>query len=301
MTDTCVYGAPPAALAEVAAGARQVSPLVPGSAALEDFAPASLSAAVIAAPPGTIERRYVLAHVLRALRPGASLTALAPKEKGGSRLRKELETFGCRVEEVGRQHQRICQVARPQAPEGLDATIAAGGPQRIGGKGLWSQPGVFSWDRDDPGSQALIAALPHLGGQGADLGCGIGVLARAVLASPKVARLELVELDRRALDAARRNVEDPRAAFHWADVRRGPELAGLDFVVTNPPFHDAGLEDKALGQAFIRRAHAMLRPGGALWLVANRHLPYEAVLGEAFARVTPRGEGGAFKIYEARK
>jgi len=300
MTDTCVYGAPPAALAEVPPGARQVSPLIPDAAALEDLAPASLSAAVIAAPPGTIERRYVLALALRALQPGAPMTALAPKEKGGSRLRKELEAFRCRVEEVGRQHQRICHVARPAALEGIEAAIVAGGPQRIGG-GLWSQPGVFSWDRDDPGSQALIAALPPLAGQGADLGCGIGVLAQAVLASAKVTRLDLVDLDRRAIAAARRNVEDPRAQFRWADVRRGPELSGLDFVVTNPPFHDTGLEDKALGQAFIRRAHAMLRPGGALWLVANRHLPYEAVLGESFAKVLPRGKGGAFKIYEARK
>jgi 16S rRNA (guanine1207-N2)-methyltransferase len=301
MTDTCVYGAPPAALAEVPPGARQVSPLFPGADALEEFAAGSLDGAVIAAPPGTIERRYVLAHALRALRPGAALTALAPKEKGGSRLRKELEAFGASVEEVGRQHQRICHVARPEAPEGLEAAIAAGAPQRIGGEGLWSQPGVFSWDRDDPGSQALIAALPQLVGHGADLGCGVGVLARAVLASPKVAQLELADLDRRAIAAARRNVEDPRAHFHWADVRRGPDLAGLDFVVTNPPFHDAGVEDKALGQAFIRRAHAMLRSGGTLWLVANRHLPYEAVLGEHFTRVMPRGEGGAFKIYEARK
>jgi 16S rRNA (guanine1207-N2)-methyltransferase len=57
MTDTCVYGALPAALAEVPAGARQVSPLVPGAAALEDLPSAGLSAAGVAAPPGTNERR----------------------------------------------------------------------------------------------------------------------------------------------------------------------------------------------------------------------------------------------------
>ena len=303
---SAVYGAPPAALAQPPPGARQVSPLVPAAEPLEGLAPGSLSAAVIVAPPGTLERRYVLAAMLRALSPGAPLTVLAPKDKGGSRLRKELEAFGCQVEEVGRQHQRICHTTRPAAPAGLEAAIAAGGPQRIapistGGEGLWTQPGVFSWDRDDPGSQLLVAALPALSGQGADLGCGIGVLARAVLTSTKVTRLDLVDLDRRALDAARRNVEDPRAGFHWADARSGPGLSGLDFVVMNPPFHDAGQEDKALGQAFIRRAHAMLRTGGVLWMVANRHLPYEAVLGEQFARVTPRGDGKGFKIYEARK
>lgn len=297
----CVYGAPPASLAIVPVGARQVSPLVAGAEPLEALAPGSLDAAVIAAPPGTIERRYVLALALRALTPGGRLTVLARKDKGGSRLRKELEGFGCRVEEEGRQHHRICQARRPESPSGLDAAIAAGGPQRMGGGGLWTQPGVFSWDRIDAGSQRLIEALPALDGRGADIGCGIGVLARAVLAGPKVTELHLVDLDRRAIEAARRNVEDPRAVFHWADARSGPELVDLDFVVMNPPFHDTGVEDKALGQALIGRCCHVLRRGGVLWVVANQHLPYEVGLAGQFRTVTPRGEAGGFKIYEARK
>ena len=114
----CVYGAPPAGLADTPAGAVQVSPGVPGASRLEDLAPGSLSGAVVAAPPGAVERRYTLALALRALKPGAPLTALAPKDKGGARLRKELEAFGCSVEEAARQHQRICHTVRPQAPIG---------------------------------------------------------------------------------------------------------------------------------------------------------------------------------------
>lgn len=297
----CVYGAPPPALAEVAPGAVQVSPLSPGAAALEALASSTLDGAVIAAPPGTLERRYALAQLLRALKPGAPLTALAPKEKGGARLRKELEAFGCTVAETGRQHQRICETRRPETPVGLEAAIDAGAPRLAEALGFWTQPGVFSWDRLDPGSRQLVERLPPLSGHGADLGCGLGVLARAVLASARVTRLELVDLDRRAVEAARRNVEDPRAVFHWADARLAPPLSALDFVVTNPPFHDIGIEDRDLGQGFIRRAHQLLRPGGVLWVVANRHLPYEAVLSGLFARVTARGEGAGFKVYEARK
>lgn len=297
----CVYGAPPLELAEAPRGAAQVSPLVPGGAALEDLAPESLSSAVVAAPPGTVERRYALACILQALEPGAPLTALAPKEKGGSRLRQELEAFGCVVAETGKRHQRICQTIRPAEPTGLAAAIAAGAPHYAEGLGLWTQAGVFSWDRPDPGTGQLLAALPPLSGRGADLGSGLGVLARAVLAAPAVTRLDLVDLDARAIAASRRNLDDPRAHFHWADARRAPELADLDFVVTNPPFHERGLEDRELGQGFIRRAHQILRRGGVLWLVANRHLPYEAVLTGLFAKVTPRGEGQGFKIYEARK
>jgi 16S rRNA (guanine1207-N2)-methyltransferase len=294
----CVYGAPLAELAEVPAGAVQVSPLAPGSAALEDMA--DLSEAVIAAPPGTLERRYVLALALRALRPGAPLIAMAPKEKGGSRLAAELKAFGCTVEETGKRHQRLCETVRPEAPVGLDAAIADGALRFDDKLGAWTQPGVFSWDRPDPGTTLLLSALPTLTGRGADFGCGGGRIAAAVLAHTGVKRLDLIDLDRRAIDAAKRNVTDPRATFHWADVRDAA-LEGLDFVVMNPPFHDGGSEDRSLGQAFIRRAHQGLRKGGAAWLVANRHLPYEAVLGEAFSAVELRAETGGFKVYEARK
>ena len=296
-----VYGAPPAELATVPVSAVQVSPLSPGAAALEALAPASLDGAVVAAPPGTVDRRFVLAMALRSLKPGASLTALAPKEKGGSRLGKELQAFGCAVDETGRRHQRICTTVRPDAPIGLDAAIDAGGPRFVEALGLWSQPGLFSWDRPDPGSRLLVANLPALSGQGADLGCGAGLLAKAVLGQAAVTRLDLVDLDRRAIDAARRNIDDPRAHLHWADARTAPLNEGLDFVVMNPPFHDGGHEDKALGQGFIRRAYALLRKGGALWLVANRHLPYEGVLTPLFARATLKADVGGFKVYEARK
>lgn len=296
-----VYGVPSADLVDVPAGAVQLSPLMPSASALEDVASGSLASMTVAAPPGTLERRYVLAQALRALAPGGRLAALAPKDKGGSRLRKELEAFGCTVQETGGRHQRLCQTRRPEAASGLDEAIAAGGPRLEPALGLWTWPGVFSWDRLDPGSVHLIQALPLLAGRGADLGCGLGVLSKAVLAQPAVTELALVDLDRRAVEAARRNVQDPRVTFHWGDARTQPALEALDFVVMNPPFHDLGAEDKALGQAFIRRAAQVLRKGGVLWMVANRHLPYEAVLTSLFRQVALKAEGGGFKVYEARK
>lgn len=301
MTTGYVYGWPPPRLAQAPAGAVQVSPLSPGSEAIEAIEPGSAAGVIIAAPPGTVERRYVLALALRALGPGGELLALAPKEKGGARLRKELEAFGGEVAETSRAHHRICRTRRPEAPAGLESTIAAGGPQRLAGSGLWTQPGVFSWDRLDPATELLASKLPALAGRGADLGCGIGALARHVLTAAGVERLDLVDLDRRAIEASRRNIEDLRAVFHWADVRTGAGLHDLDFVVMNPPFHEQGREDRGLGLAFIRAAHGMLRKGGVLWMVANRQLPYEAELAALFAEVIPQGEGGGYKAIRAIK
>lgn len=296
-----IYGTPPFELASPDAAAIQVSPLIPGSTILEDVAPESGDGFVVAAPAGTLERRYTLALALRALKAGAPFTVLAPNDKGGTRLVKELAAFGCDVDAESKRHHRICRGVRPR---GLDeaavaAAIAEGAPRFEGGLGQWTQPGVFSWDAHDTGTLLLISVLPHLAGRGADLGCGIGLLATAVLANPDVTHLDLIDIDRRAVGAARRNVKDKRAVFHWADARTAP-LRDLDFVVMNPPFHDGGVEDKALGQAFVRRAHQALRAGGAVWLVANRHLPYEGTMSPLFSEIHLRAEGHGFKVYEAR-
>ena len=84
---------------------------------------------------------------------------------------------------------------------------------------------MFSPDGVDPGSRRLAEAFAgRLKGRVADLGAGWGWLAQAALARcPEIAELDLYEAEALALDAARANVTDPRARFHWTDVARlGP-------------------------------------------------------------------------------
>lgn len=306
MATEAIYGAPPPELAAVGPEARQFSPLMPSADTLADtlaeVPDGSLVRLVILAPPGTIERRYVIAQGLRGLAPGGDLTILAPRTRGGARLAAELTAFGCEVHETARRHHRICRVRRPMAPVGVAAAIAAGASRFDARLGLWTQPGVFSWDRVDPGTALLLASAGGLAGRGADLGCGLGILAKAVLDSLAVAAVLCVDIDRRAIDAARRNVVDPRARFLHHDLRLGdPALAKLDFVIMNPPFHDGGQEDRTLGLAFISAAANMLRPGGTCRMVANIALPYEGRLKAEFATVSGLSQGRGYKVYEAVK
>lgn len=295
-----LYGRPPLVF-DPPGDAIQTSPLIPGSARLEDVAPGSATAVAMLAPPGAIERRYALALALRALRPGGRFDVMAPKDKGGSRLAKELAAFGVAVEATSKAHHKRFEGVRPETVAGVEAALEAGGPQQLAALDAWTQPGIFAWDRIDQGSALLIQHLPALSGAGADLGCGFGVLARAVLASAAVRSIRLIDLDRRAIEAAQRNVQDDRACFDWADVRSLPATGELDFIVSNPPFHDGGDENRRLGQAFVRQAAAMLKTGGAAWVVANRHLPYEAELNAAFKRVRLVVEAGGYKLFEATK
>lgn len=166
--------------------------------------------------------------------------------------------------------------------------------------GWVTQPGVFSADGPDAGSKALIAALPaKLKGHGADLGGGWGFLTHHALKVDGVTQIDLVEADKRALTCAERNISDDRVTFHWADATSWGAKSTLDWVVCNPPFHTSRTPDANLGQAFIRSAARLLKPNGSLYLVANRHLPYETVLAESFKRVQELDGDRRFKVVQA--
>ncbi|MBU3032779.1 class I SAM-dependent methyltransferase [Tritonibacter mobilis] len=184
---------------------------------------------------------------------------------------------------------------------GLDLSDWILGSQEVSG-GFVTEPGVFSADGIDPASALLAQALPaKLGKEIADLGAGWGYLSAQILGRDTVATLHLVEADHIALTCARRNVDDARAQFHWADARQWGVKGSLDAVVMNPPFHTGRAAEPALGQAFIANAARLLKPAGQLWLVANRHLPYETPLNEAFASLTEVAGDNRFKILHASR
>ncbi len=168
--------------------------------------------------------------------------------------------------------------------------------------GFETRLGVFSADRIDKASQLLIGSLPDkLPSTIADLGAGWGYLSRHILERDGVKALHVVEAEHAALECAKVNVTDPRATFHWADATRFDPKVRFDGVIMNPPFHTTRAADPALGQAFIMAAARLLPTHGQLWLVANRQLPYEAVLSEQFAVVEKRADTGGFKVLYAKR
>jgi len=133
----------------------------------------------------------------------------------------------------------------------------------------------------------------------ADFGAGWGYLSRMILARTGVQHLDVIEADLTALDCARLNISDPRAAFHWADVAAHRPARLWDAVVMNPPFHTARSPDAALGMAFIKAAHKGLSPNGQLWLVANRQLPYADLVRVLFKDVEELGKDPSFRVIRA--
>ena len=164
-------------------------------------------------------------------------------------------------------------------------------------------PGMFSADGPDEGSKMLARHFDdRIGGDIADFGAGWGYLGCELLqAAPRVDRLDCIEADHASLAAARKNLANlsGEAEFHWLDLTSEAAPADYDWVVMNPPFHHGRAATPALGATFIKAAAKALRPDGHLLMVANRNLPYEAVLSENFAATKVREENALYKVLEA--
>ena len=160
--------------------------------------------------------------------------------------------------------------------------------------------GVFSANAVDQGSELLAAALPeNLRGDVADFGAGWGFLSSKILNYQSVISLDLIEADATALEYAKLNIKDPRANFHWDDATAWN--GSYDAIIMNPPFHKGRLGNPDLGRAVIINAARCLRPKGDLWMVANRHLPYENVLNQCFENVSEILGNSQFKLFHSAR
>jgi len=254
------------------------------------------------------EARATFARALAQLTDGGRIVASVANNEGARSSQSDLEQL---VGAVGSLSKNKCRVFWSELVRGMQNTslaaewLALDAPRPIAGGRFVSRPGVFAWDRIDKASALLAAHLPNdLVGRAADLGCGFGYLSAELLARcPNIASVDLYEAEQRALDVARVNLASNQSradvGFHWHDVTTGLSRK-YDVIVTNPPFHTQSRTDRPdIGKRFIAVAAESLCPGGRLWLVANRHLPYESVLNETFGRVRTVAQDDGFKIIEA--
>lgn len=268
-------------------------------------------------PKNTEEARYVFARSYLALKQGGLLVAAAANDAGGKRIAQFFQELGldpyseskfkCRVSWAYKEDNSFQVVA--------EKWIKNYGVQPILDGSYISQPGLFSWNKIDAGSQFLIEhCSKELAGNGADFGCGWGFLSCWALENClDLVSMMCIDHDKRALQACQkncetRNTEGKPVQYLWRDLSKdyaldntGANIGKLDWILCNPPFHVEKLESSNLGKSFIRNAHSMLKARGTLWVVANQQLPYERELNQYFSNIKKIAEDKGYKIYEARR
>lgn len=246
------------------------------------------------------EALYMLGLAAESLKPDGLLIAAASNDAGGRRLEAFFEEMGIPVQTESKHKARVVWGFKTHARQDvIDRFMLDGDVQdiEIDGEIYRSQPGLFSWNRKDPGSEMLLNCLPELKGIGADFGCGYGYMSRQVMKNnPGIEALFVIDDDYRALDACAENVEGGQPVWHDLRAPSG-EIPALDWIIMNPPFHSGKTTEPDLGKYFIRTAAASLKPGGVLYMVANAHLPYESIMKQYFAHPRKLLEQDGYKVY----
>jgi 16S rRNA (guanine1207-N2)-methyltransferase len=274
-------------------------------------APAQRYPLVMVLPPRQRdESRALLARAVGHVATGGRVMTAQHNNEGARSMEADLAQLAGPLTTLSKNKCRVCWTAPLDGA--ADATLAAewstlDAPRRIADGRFLSRPGIFAWDRIDAASTLLAQHLPaNLAGRAADLGAGFGYLSAELLTRCRgITALDVYEAESRALDLARENLaalsSSASVGYHWHDVTQG--LNGTyDVIVMNPPFHAGTHHDRPdIGRRFISVAAKCLRRGGQLWLVANRHLPYETILDSSFGSTRIVTQQHGFKIVKAVK
>jgi len=81
----------------------------------------------------------------------------------------------------------------------------------------------------------------------------------------------------------------------------GIDAGSQDVVLNTPPFHDTSARTPAIALGMFADAHRVIRKGGELIVVANRHLGYHSYLKKPFNKVKLLASNKKFVLLRATK
>lgn len=137
---------------------------------------------------------------------------------------------------------------------------------------LTSDRGVFSKNKIDAGSAALLKVIYEQGidGKVIDLGAGIGVIGITLKVLFPNIQVTMLEINKRALNLAKRNwdayklaTSDIRLSDVYSAINKGETF---DAIIVNPPIR-AG---KQIVYKMLGESHEHLNLGGALYFVMRK-------------------------------
>ncbi|MCR8694149.1 methyltransferase [Rhodococcus pyridinivorans] len=167
---------------------------------------------------------------------------------------------------------------------------------------------AFAGPRLDIGTRFLLDHFPNLDlprndtdeQLAVDLGCGTGILA-AMLAR-QLPDIRVIATDHSA--AAVASAAETAAANGLADridtlrddAASSIAAGSVDLVVCNPPFHIGAAVHTGAAHKMFDAAARILRPGGQMWTVYNRHLDYRPALSGIVGPTRVEGRNRKFTV-----
>ena len=130
--------------------------------------------------------------------------------------------------------------------------------------------GVFSKERVDFGTNVLLNALPDFpdGARVLDVGSGYGVIGIAIAKSNKKIMVEMVDVNERAVDLAKENInlnKVDNVKVYLSNLYEKVE-GTFDYIISNPPIR-AG---KEIVHGVVKEGYKYLNNGGKIYLVIQK-------------------------------
>jgi 23S rRNA (guanine1835-N2)-methyltransferase len=166
---------------------------------------------------------------------------------------------------------------------------------------------VFSRDSLDIGTRFFLQHLPFR--QDAcniiDLGCGNGLVGLIAAERCPAATVHFIDESFMAVASARDNFErafnDRRVAtFCVGDGLVEVESGSADLILCNPPFHQQNTVGDQIAVTLFKQSKRVLRKGGELWVIGNRHLDYHSYLDRLFGAHSIIASNSKFVIVKAK-
>ncbi len=166
---------------------------------------------------------------------------------------------------------------------------------------------VFSRDSLDIGTRFFLQHLPIKSEARdiIDLGCGNGVVGLMAAVRNPQATVHFVDESFMAVASARENFysalgSERQAIFRAGDGLTDFESDSADLILCNPPFHQQHTVGDQIALSMFKHARRILRPGGELWVIGNRHLDYPMALKRLFGNCAVIAANSKFVILRAR-
>lgn len=250
---------------------------------------------------------YLMAEILESLKDDGLFICMAGNTENGKRLKKWLNEFGLSAfEESKQKHKIIWAIKKNYDGNIINQYLKEYGEQkiRINNKEFFTKPGIYGWNKIDKGSQLLLNNISDdLKGDGADFGSGYGFLSFSLEGQTNIKSVDLIDADYNALLCAKDNLTHCqfKTNFLHRNIISLDTNQKYDWIIMNPPFHQAKKTDHDIGLGFIQSAYKALKNNGKLYMVANNFLPYDKFLNNKFSKVKKITEEDGFKVLFAQK